>query len=94
VAPVSDHASGGAFNITGLQSASRGRFSNIWQPRICLATLITMGPTMLVFIFAQPKLVRDLLTGPTKELGTVSTVKRERRQVCHMQEYWSRSGHE
>jgi multiple sugar transport system permease protein len=44
-----------------------GQYSNIWQPQICLAILITIAPIMLVFIFAQRTLVKGLLAGSTKE---------------------------
>lgn len=44
-----------------------GQFSNIWQPQICLAIIITIAPIMLVFIFAQRTLVQGLLAGSTKE---------------------------
>jgi multiple sugar transport system permease protein len=47
--------------------SSGGQFSNIWQPQICLAILITIAPIMLVFIFAQRTLVKGLLAGSTKE---------------------------
>jgi multiple sugar transport system permease protein len=47
--------------------SSGGQFSNLWQPQICLAIIITIAPIMLVFIFAQRTLVKGLLAGSTKE---------------------------
>jgi len=47
--------------------ANGGQYSNIWQPQICLAIIITIAPIMLVFIFAQRTLAKGLMAGSTKD---------------------------
>lgn len=44
-----------------------GQYSQIWQPEIALAIIVTIAPILLVFLFAQRTLVRGLLVGSTKE---------------------------